>query len=208
MDSTQSLVQINLYQSQIHPRQRGFVRESRAPGGAQCRAGRRATAGREVGRGERRAAGQVSRGRLILGWTVVALAGGRPGPVSVAVAGGLMAGASEAGMEQSPVRPASAGGRLGTPSRSRGAAVAAGGSAVSPAHMPTVQRPAARAPVSVFLILALVGRPRQSPPAPPRPRRGRSWHPQGHPACTNPGGGQSEGRWRLPCTGRPLFGTI
>ena len=85
--------------------------------------------------------GPVSRGRLILGRTVVALAGGGPGPVSVAVAGGLMAGASEAGMEQSPVRPASAGGRLGTPSRSRGTAVAAGGSAVSPADMRTVQRP-------------------------------------------------------------------
>ena len=114
-------------------------------------------------------------------------------------------------MEQSPVRPASAGGRLGTPSRSRGTAVAAGGSAVSPADMRTVQRPAARAPVSVFLILALVGRPRQSPPAPPRPRRGRSWHPQGHPACTTHGGGQSEGRcarWHQACTGRPLFGTI
>ena len=147
MDSKPCLVQINLYQSQIHPRRRGFVRESRAPGGVQCRAGRRATAGREVGRGERRAAGQVSRGRLILGWTVVALAGGGPGPVSVAVAGGLMAGASEAGMEQSPVRPASAGGRLGTPSRSRGTAVAAGGSAVSPADMRTVQRPTARAAV-------------------------------------------------------------
>ena len=86
VDSTQSLVQINLYQSQIHPPQRGFVRESRAPGGAQCRAGRRATAGREVGRGERRAAGQVSRGRLILGWTAEALAGGGRRPVSVAVA--------------------------------------------------------------------------------------------------------------------------
>ena len=129
---------------------------------------------------------------------------------------GLVAGASAAGMEQSPVRPASVGGRLGTPSRSRGAAVAAGGSAVSPADMPTVQRPAARAPVSVSLIPGIggsvgrggFGRPRQSPPAPPRPRRGRSWHPQGHPACTNPGGGQSEGRWRLPCTGRPVLGTI
>ena len=70
---------------------------------------------------------------------------------------GLVAGASAAGMEQSPVRPASVGGRLGTPSRSR-AAVAAGGSAVSPADMPTVQRPAARAPVSVSLILAPVAR--------------------------------------------------
>ena len=79
-----------------------------------------------------------------------------------------MAGASGAGIEQSPVRPATAGGRMGTPSRSRGTAVAAGGSAVSPADMRTVQRPAARAPVSVSLILALVGRPRQSPPAPPR----------------------------------------
>ena len=58
-----------------------------------------------------------------------------------------MSVASEAGMEQSPVRPASAGGRLGTPSRSRGTAVAAGGSAVSPADMPTVQRPTARAAV-------------------------------------------------------------
>ena len=44
------------------------------------------TAGREEGRGVRRAVGQVSRGRLILGRTVVALAGGGPGPVSVAVA--------------------------------------------------------------------------------------------------------------------------
>ena len=39
-----------------------------------------------------------------------------------------MAGASEAGIEQSPVcdtvRPAIAGGRMGTPSRSRGTAVA------------------------------------------------------------------------------------
>ena len=104
---------------------------------SQCRAGRRATAGRDVGRGERRAVGPVSRGRLILGRTVA-------------------------------VRPAIAGGRMGTPSRSRGAAVAAGGSAVSPADMRTVPRPAARAPVSVSLILALVGRPRQSPPAPPR----------------------------------------
>ena len=86
MDSKPCLVQINLYQSQIHPPQRGFVRESRAPGGAQCRAGRRATAGREVGRGERRAAGQVSRGRLMLGQTVEALAGGGRRPVSVAVA--------------------------------------------------------------------------------------------------------------------------
>ena len=86
MDLKPCLVQINLYQSQLHPPQRGFVRESRAPGGAQCRAGRRATAGREVGRGERRAAGQVSRGRLILARTVEALAGGGPGPVSVAVA--------------------------------------------------------------------------------------------------------------------------
>ena len=86
MDSTQSLVQINLYQSQIHPPQRGFVRESRAPGGAQCRAGRRATAWREVGRGGRRAAGQGSRGRLLLGWTAEALAGGGRRPVSVAVA--------------------------------------------------------------------------------------------------------------------------
>ena len=139
--------------------------------------------------------GSVGRGRARAG------VGGR----------GLMAGASEADMEQSPVRPASVGGRLGTPSRSRGANVAAGGSAVSPADMPTVQRPAARAPVSVSLILALVGRPRQSPPAPPRPRRGRSWHPQesqGRPACTNPGGGQSEGRWHLACTGGPLLGTI
>ena len=58
---------------------------------------------------------------------------------------GLVAGASAAGMEQSPVRPASVGGRLGTPSRSRGAAVAAGGSAVSPATARTVQRPTARA---------------------------------------------------------------
>ena len=94
----------------------------------------------------------VGRGRAVAG------VGGR----------GLVAGASAAGMEQSPVRPASVGGRLGTPSRSRGAAVAAGGSAVSPADMRTVPRPAARAPVSVSLILALVGRPRQSPPAPPR----------------------------------------
>ena len=94
----------------------------------------------------------VGRGRAVAG------VGGR----------GLVAGASAAGMEQSPVRPAIAGGRLGTPSRSRGTAVAAGGSAVSPADMRTVQRPAARAPVSVSLILALVGRPRQSPPAPPR----------------------------------------
>ena len=62
---------------------------------------------------------------------------------------GLMAGASEAGIEQSPVRPAIAGGRMGTPSRSRGTAVAAGGSAVSPADMRTVQRPTARAAVSV-----------------------------------------------------------
>ena len=86
VDSKPCLVQINLYQSQIHPRGRGFVRESRAPGGAQCKAGRRVTAGREEGRGVRRAVGQVSRGRLILGRTVVALAGGGPGPVSVAVA--------------------------------------------------------------------------------------------------------------------------
>ena len=57
---------------------------------------------------------------------------------------GLMAGASEAGMEQSPVRPAIAGGRLGTPSRSRGTAVAAGGSAVSPATARTVQRSTTR----------------------------------------------------------------
>ena len=48
-------------------------------------------------------------------------------------------------MEQSPVRPASAGGWLGTPSRSRGTAAAVGGSAVSPADMRTVQRPTARA---------------------------------------------------------------
>ena len=53
---------------------------------------------------------------------------------------GLMADASEAGVEQSPVRPASAGGWLGTPSRSRGTAAAVGGSAVSPADMRTVQR--------------------------------------------------------------------
>ena len=89
MDSTQSLVQINLYQSQIHPCGRGFVRESRAPGGVQCgaAAGRRATAGREVGQGARRAVGQVSRGRLILGRAVVAsaaaLAGDGPGSVTV-----------------------------------------------------------------------------------------------------------------------------
>ena len=57
----------------------------------------------------------VGRGRAVAG------VGGR----------GLVAGASAAGMEQSPVRPAIAGGRLGTPSRSRGTAVAAGGSAVS-----------------------------------------------------------------------------
>ena len=56
------------------------------PGGFQCGAGRRATGGREVGRGVRRAAGQVSRDRLNLGRTVVALAGCGPGPVSVAVA--------------------------------------------------------------------------------------------------------------------------
>ena len=62
-------------------------------------------------------------------------------------------------MEQSPVRPASAGGRLGAPSRSRGTAVAAGGSAVSPADVVrTVQRPTARATVSVSLILAPVAR--------------------------------------------------
>ena len=145
--------------------------------------------------------GSVGRGRARAG------VGGR----------GLMAGASEAGIEQSPVRPAIAGGRMGTPSRSRGTAVAAGGSAVSPADMRTVQRPAARAPVSVSLILTplarsclaparldrWVGRPRQSPPAPPCPRRRPSWHPQGHPACTNPGGGQSEGRWHLACQHRP-----
>ena len=53
-----------------------------------------------------------------------------------------------------------------------------------------------------------VGRLRQSPPTPLRPRLGCSWHPQGHPACTKPGGGQSDGRWRLACTGRPLLGTI
>ena len=113
------------------------------------RGGEESDRGAGVGRKVRRAAGQVSRDRLNLGRTVVALAGGGPGPVSVAVAGGLMAGASEAGMEQSPVRPAIAGGRLGTPSRSRGTAVAAGGSAVSPADMRTVQRPTARAAVSV-----------------------------------------------------------
>ena len=86
--------------------------------------------------------GSVGRGRARAG------VGGR----------GLMAGASEAGIEQSPVRPAIAGGRMGTPSRSRGTAVAAGGSAVSPADMRTVQRPAARAPVSVSLILTPVAR--------------------------------------------------
>ena len=150
MDSTQSLVQINLYQSQIHPRRRGFVRSHGhlQPGGHN--AGREESdRGAGGGSGGEASGGAAGRGRLILGWTVVALAGGGPGPVSVAVAGGLMAGASEAGMEQSPVRPASAGGRLGTPSRSRGTAVAAGGSAVSPADMRTVQRPTARAAVSV-----------------------------------------------------------
>ena len=59
MDSTQSLVQSNLYQSQIHPPQRGFVRESRAPGGARVpnagRGGERPRGGRWAGgRGERR----------------------------------------------------------------------------------------------------------------------------------------------------------
>ena len=73
--------------------------------------------------------GSVGRGRAEAG------VGGR----------GLVAGASGAGMEQCPVRPASVGGGMGTPSRSRGAAVAAGGSAVSPADMQTVQRPTARA---------------------------------------------------------------
>ena len=86
--------------------------------------------------------GSVGRGRAEAG------VGGR----------GLVAGASAAGMEQSPVRPASVGGGMGTPSRSRVAAVAAGGSAVSPADMQTVQRPTARAAVSVSLILAPVAR--------------------------------------------------
>ena len=86
--------------------------------------------------------GSVGRGRAEAG------VGGR----------GLVAGASGAGMEQSPVRPASVGGGMGTPSRSRGAAVAAGGSAVSPATARTVQRPTARAAVSVSLILAPVAR--------------------------------------------------
>ena len=41
---------------------------------------------------------------------------------------GLVAGASAAGMEQSPVRPAGSGVLLDTPSHSRGTAAAAGGS--------------------------------------------------------------------------------
>ena len=50
------------------------------------RGGEESDRGAGVGRGVRRAAGQVSRDRLNLGRTVVALAGGGPGPVSVAVA--------------------------------------------------------------------------------------------------------------------------
>ena len=158
MDSTQSLVQINLYQSQIHPRRRGFVRESRAPGGAQCRAGRRATAGREVGRGVRRAAGQVSRDRLNLGRTVVALAGCGPGPVSVAVArwrarrrraSSTVSGASGGCGRAAGHTVAHSGGRH---------AAAVGGSDASPATARTVQRSTTRAVVSASLILAPVAR--------------------------------------------------
>ena len=61
-------------------------------------------------------------------------------------------------MEQSPVRPAIAGGRLGTPSRSR-TAVAAGGSAVSPATARTVQRSTTRAVVSAAVLCVPDSRP-------------------------------------------------
>ena len=71
---------------------------------------------------------------------------------------GPMAGASEAGIEQSPVRPAGSGVLLDTPSHSRGTAAAAGGGDGSPASMPTVQRSTARAVVSSSLILAPVAR--------------------------------------------------
>ena len=159
MDSKPCLVQINLYQSQLHPPQRGFVRDregvtgtwwSPMPGGEESDRGAGGESGGEasVGASQSRSShagtdrGSVGRGRAEAG------VGGR----------GLVAGASGAGMEQFPVRPASVGGGMGTPSRSRVAAVAAGGSAVSPADMPTVQRGAARAAVSVSLILAPVTR--------------------------------------------------
>ena len=82
--------------------------------------------------------GSVGRGRAEAG------VGGR----------GLVAGASGAGMEQFPVRPAGAGVLLGTPSHSRGTAAAVGGSDASPANVRTVQRQTARAAVSASLILA------------------------------------------------------
>ena len=71
-----------------------------------------------------------SRDRLNLGRTVVALSGCGPGP---GVGGrGSMAGASQAGIEQSPVRPAGAGVLPGTPSHTRGAATPPRWVAVTP----------------------------------------------------------------------------
>ena len=96
--------------------------------------------------------GRVSRGCLILGRAVVTLEGDGPGPMLVAVARWR---ASEASIEESPVRPVGLGVLLGTPSHSRATAAVAGGSNGSPGSMPTVQRTAA---VSSSLILAPVAR--------------------------------------------------